>query len=80
MIDPVDIVGWIGAGMILMAYSLLSMGKVVARGVPYQLLNIGGATGLLTNAWVREAWPLVGLNLVWIGIGIYVLATRRRAA
>lgn len=73
----IDVVGWIGAGLVLVAYALLSAGKLDARGIVYQLMNVLGAVGMLINGYVRGALPSAALNLVWMGIGIYVLAKGR---
>jgi len=72
--DWVDVVGWVGAGLVLLAYALLSAGKLGARSVPYQLMNVVGAVGMLINGYVRGALPSAALNLIWMGIGLYVLA------
>lgn len=80
MLDWVDLVGWAGAGLVLVAYALLSAGKLAARGVPYQLMNVFGAVGMLINGYVRGALPSAALNLIWMGIGIYVLARYRGRA
>jgi hypothetical protein len=76
----VDIVGWAGAASVLAAYGLLSAGRMRADGTGYQLMNVAGAIGMLINGWVRGALPSAALNLIWMGIGIYVLVKRRPAA
>ncbi|MEG3180048.1 CBU_0592 family membrane protein [Sphingomonas sp. LT1P40] len=76
----VDVVGWFGAGLVLVAYALLSAGKLNARGVAYQAMNVAGAVGMLINGYVRGALPSAALNLVWMGIGIYVLVKYRGRA
>ncbi|WP_294077556.1 hypothetical protein [Sphingomonas sp.] len=75
--DWVDVVGWAGAGLVLVAYALLSAGRVDGRGAAYQLMNVFGAIGMLINGYVRGALPSAALNLIWMGIGIYVLARGR---
>lgn len=77
MMDWIDIVGWIGAALVLAAYALLSAGKLEARGIAYQGMNVLGAMGMLINGYVRGAFPSAALNVVWMGIGIYVLLKYR---
>lgn len=77
MIDWVDAVGWTGAGLVLIAYALLSAGKLAARGIAYQIMNVFGAVGMLINGYVRGAFPSAALNVVWMGIGLYVLLKYR---
>src|SRR5690606_20390319 len=51
----VDIAGWLGAGSLLLAYALLSMGRLRPR-VGYQLLNLAGGLGLAVNTAYHQAW------------------------
>lgn len=83
MLDWVDIVGWVGAVLVLGAYGLVSTKRLDGDSVVYQLMNVAGAVGMLINTYVRGALPSAAVNLIWIGIGFYVLfkvLTRRPAA
>lgn len=73
-----DLIGWAGAGCLLLAYARLSRGRL-AIGVRYHLMNLAGAGGLAINGAVHRAWPSTVLNLVWLGIGLFGLAGLRRA-
>ncbi len=74
----IEVVGWTGALMVLLAYGLVSSERIAARSWGYQLLNVGGAIGLVINSSWNGAIPSAVLNLIWIGIGVYSLV--RRAA
>lgn len=74
----VDFAGWTAALLILGAYGLISSGKLQARAPLYQWMNIVGAVGFIINSGWNEAWPSAGLNVVWLGIGVYALARNRR--
>ena len=74
----VEVVGWAGALAVLLAYGLVSAERVSSRSWSYQLLNIGGAIGLVINSSVNGAIPSAVVNLIWIGIGVYALAVRRQ--
>ena len=69
----IDIIGWIGAVLVLLAYALVSTNRVRAQSAVYQCLNIGGALGLVVNSGWNGAIPSAVVNLVWIGIGVYAL-------
>lgn len=71
----VEVMGWVAALLILLAYILLTLGHLKAQSVSYQAMNVGGAFGLLINGWVNRAYPSAALNLVWLGIGAYALWT-----
>lgn len=72
--DWVDIVGWAGAVLVLAAYGLVSTKRLDGDSVAYQALNVAGAAGMLINTYVRGALPSAALNVIWIGVGLYVLA------
>jgi len=64
----VEVIGWTGAAMILLAYWLLSAGKLVAQSKSYQWLNIIGAGAFILNSGWNGAYPSAVLNVVWVGI------------
>jgi hypothetical protein len=70
----VELAGWAGALAVLLAYGLVSTERVSSRSRTYQLLNIGGAVGLVINSSWNGAIPSAVVNLIWIGIGVYALA------
>ncbi len=78
----VDVVGWFGAGALLLGYWLVSSDRVHGRSRRFQLLNLAGAAALLLNGVHHGAWPSAGLNSVWLLIGLLALARAggRRAA
>ncbi|NNM76131.1 hypothetical protein HJG53_04305 [Sphingomonas sp. ID1715] len=73
MIVAIEIIGWIGAGLILLAYLLLSAGRIPARSVIYQALNLLGAIAFVINSGWNGAIPSAALNVVWAGIAIFAL-------
>jgi hypothetical protein len=73
----VEIVGWMGAALILAAYALLSAGKLHGRSAVYQWMNVVGSAGFVINSGWNGAYPSAALNVVWMGIGLFVLMQRR---
>ncbi|GAA3302852.1 MULTISPECIES: CBU_0592 family membrane protein [Dactylosporangium] len=65
----IDIVGWIGAALVLVAYGLVSARRLTGDGFVFQAMNIVGAAALGWNSAVNHAWPSAGLNVIWVGIG-----------
>jgi hypothetical protein len=59
--------------LILSAYVLVSLGKVAADSVRFQLLNIVGAAGFIVNGWWHGAIPSAALNVIWMLFGIVAL-------
>lgn len=72
--------GWIGTFAYLVAYLLLSTGKLRADKKIYHVLNILGAIGLTYNALVLNDYPNVMVNIAWavIACSAILLIQRRR--
>jgi len=69
----VEIAGWIGAGLILGGYLLVSMDKLTGRSPLFQWMNLVGAAGFVINSSYHGAVPSAALNVVWMMIGIVSL-------
>ena len=65
----VEVAGWGGAVLILLAYLLLSAGKLSGQSLLYQGMNIVGAAGFALNGWWHGAMPSAVLNVLWLIIG-----------
>ena len=79
----VEIVGWGGAGLILLGYLLISLGKLDGQSAVFQWINVFGGAGFVINAWWHGAVPVVALNVIWVLIGAVTLIriwTRRARA
>lgn len=76
----IEITGWLGALLLLLAYGLVSAGKVRACSRTYQWLNIGGAACIAVNSGANGAYPSAALNIVWIVIGAFALLRARATA
>ena len=76
----VETVGWLGAALILLAYGLLTAGKLQAQSYAYQGMNVVGAAGFIVNSGWNGAIPSAALNVVWAGIGLFAMTrlARRR--
>lgn len=77
MVLAIGIVGWVGAALILLAYALVSAGRVGGASTAYQWINIAGSAGLAVNSAWNGAMPSVALNVIWLGIGVAALLRRR---
>ena len=73
----VELIGWSGALFVLLAYGLLTMGRVTAASASYQWLNAAGSAGLIVNSAWNGAFPAVFLNVIWLGITLYSLGKAR---
>lgn len=69
----VETVGWAGAVLILLAYLLLSIGRLTGQSPAYQWMNVFGAVGFTINGWWHRALPSTALNIMWAAIGLLTL-------
>lgn len=65
-----EILGWLGAVLILGGYALLASGKISKPGLLYHFMNLAGAVGIIANAAFHGSWPPVVLNVLWATIAI----------
>lgn len=77
-----EVLGWAGTIAVLAAYLLVSLKRMDADSVLYQVLNLFGALAILVNSSLHGAIPSAALNVVWMGIAGFALAgmLRRRRA
>lgn len=72
----IDLIGWIGAILILLAYYLVSSKKAKGDSSLYQILNLIGAIALVVNTYFKGAIPSAALNVVWAAIAMKSLLKR----
>jgi hypothetical protein len=77
----VDALGGLGAIVLVGAYFLVSHGKWSGESFKYNACSIGASILVGLNALYHGALPSVGLNLIWLLIGLNALRLgfRRRA-
>ncbi len=69
----VDLLGWLGAACVLVAYGLVSSGRVGGRAPLYQVPNAIGSVLLTVNTYYYHAYPSSFVNVLWLGIAVYAL-------
>lgn len=65
-----EIFGWAGSFLIILAYYLLQTDRLEETDLKYQSINILGAMMLGINAYYKQAWAILFLQSVWIAIGV----------
>lgn len=69
----VNIIGWIGAVEVVIAYALNSNGTLKSDSYLFQILNLTGAIFLIVRTWVDHSWPSMVINIVWTAVAIIAL-------
>lgn len=72
----IDVIGWTGTVLYLIAYGLVSMKKVEADSWAYQGMNFVAGAMLIVNTLYLQAYPSVGLNVAWVGSAVATLGRK----
>ncbi|MEP9363812.1 hypothetical protein ABLE68_12665 [Nocardioides sp. CN2-186] len=69
----VNVLGWAGMALLVGAYALVTVSRIHATGLAFQLMNLVGGAFLMLNTAYYGAWPSTALNFTWICIGAFGL-------
>jgi hypothetical protein len=79
----INLLGWVGTILYLIAYALISLKKVEGDSVLstgllrlYQGMNIVAGVLLIVNTLYLQAYPSAGLNVAWVAIGLFTLGRK----
>ena len=72
----IDILGWTGSMLYLLAYALVSMKKTEGDSLLYQGINIFAGSLLVIYTLSLGAYATTGLNAVWVAIGLFTLGRK----
>ena len=72
----IDIPGWTGSILYLLAYALVSMKKTEGDSVLYQGTNIFAGIMLVIYTLYLGAYATTGLNAIWVAIGLFTLGRK----
>ena len=74
----VEIIGWIGAVLIIGAYYLNINGKIKSSSAWYIVSNLVGGIFFTINTFVHQAYPSMIVNIIWIFIAVEALAKKKK--
>lgn len=74
----VEIIGWIGAVLIVGAYFLNINGRLKSSSGVYILSNLFGGIFFTINTLVHQAYPSMIVNIIWVFIAIAALFKKNR--
>jgi len=72
----INVLGWIGSILYLIAYALVSLKKTEGDSVLYQGINIIAGILLVLYTIHLGAYATTALNAVWAAIGIFTLGRK----
>ncbi|MBI2482853.1 hypothetical protein HYV74_01585 [Candidatus Uhrbacteria bacterium] len=68
-----EVIGWLGALAVLIAYALVSLQWITSADPRFPMLNGLGALGLAAHAITARDYPIVALNSIWLVIALIAL-------
>jgi hypothetical protein len=71
--SSVDLIGWIGIGLIIIAYIFVSAEILDAKDWRYQALNLVGAVAVIWISYKKQVMQTVILNVFWAAIAVVAL-------
>lgn len=72
----IDILGWTGSILYLLAYVLVSAKKTEGDSLLYQGINIFAGVLLVIYTLSLGAYATTGLNAVWVFVGLITLGRK----
>ena len=69
----VSVIGWSGALLTLLAYALVTNGRIDGQSRAYLIMNVLGAAGFIVNSGWNGAYPSAALNILSLGVGLAAL-------
>ncbi len=72
----IDIIGWVGAAAVIIAYALVSSKRLEGSSTVFQALNLMGGAFLIANTIYYGAFPSAFINIVWVGIAVFSLSKK----
>lgn len=70
-----QIIGWIGVGLVVGAYTLNMFGILRAQDVMYAMINLVGASGIIVSSYAKRDFQPVILNSIWVAVAIVAIVT-----
>lgn len=74
----ISILGWIGVGLILVAYAAVSFGQVNPGSWLYQLMNLTGSVFIVIQTGQRKDYQPMTLSVIWALIALFGLISAFR--
>jgi hypothetical protein len=66
----IDIIGWVGSFMVIIAYGLNSYQKIKSNSITFYILNLVGGIFLIIYSVYYTAYANTFINVVWVIIAI----------
>ncbi len=68
-----ELFGWFGTSLFVIAYYMVSCGRRKVDSRAYQLMNLTGAVAVGASVLPKQAWPAFFLEVIWGAIALAAL-------
>lgn len=65
--------GWVGIGLILLAYAGINFNQLDVESFVYQILNLVGSVLVIWETWQRRNFQPMVLNIVWAAVAVIAI-------
>jgi hypothetical protein len=65
-----ELLGWVGAALVVLAYALVSFSVIAPTNIWYQVMSGVGSLGIVFVAVSKKDRPSATLNIVWALIAL----------
>jgi hypothetical protein len=69
----IEIFGWYGTAVIVLAYILVSFSVVSGTSLWYQILNVTGSIGIASISFYKKTYQPGVLNVIWFIIAVVAI-------
>ena len=77
-VGATDVLGYVGAGLIIVAYFLNQNGRLASDDWRFPALNLGGSAVVLVSLMTNLNLPSVVIEVFWLSISVYGIWRIRR--
>lgn len=78
MAIAIAVIGWAAAVTLLVAYRLVTTGRIRGESLTYLALNMFGSAGLGLSTTATHSWPSAANNVIWLVLGVAPLTKALR--
>ncbi|HUP11538.1 MAG TPA: hypothetical protein VM187_04985 [Niastella sp.] len=73
----IEILGWVGSLLVVIAYTMNLNKKMDADSAAYYAMNIAGSGFLIINTAFHHAFPSMVVNIIWVLIPVFTIIRHR---
>lgn len=77
MYNAIEVLGWLGAALVVGSYYVNINGKLKSTSITYIICNLLGGIFFTINTWIHKAYPSMVVNIIWVIIAIAAMVKKK---